>query len=165
MRTEVDEKIAKWQEPQQAQTKKALPKPDDRPSKKRGGKRARKYKEKFGMTETRKEVNRTGFANFSGEYGESAMGSDLGMLGSKAEGGKLRLPQQKEQKQAAKKMKRAIQMSSGATNGLSSSLVFTPVHGIELVGGDTMASREAKVKEANQKWFAQNSGFLSARPV
>lgn len=92
------------------------------------------------------------------------MGSDLGMLGAK-QGGKLRLPPKKDQKLAAKKQKRAIQLSSGATNGLSSSLVFTPVHGIELVGGDTMAAREAKVKEANQKWFAQNSGFLSARPV
>jgi U4/U6 small nuclear ribonucleoprotein PRP31 len=46
MRAEVDAKIAKWQEPQEARTKKALPAPDDRPSKKRGGKRARKYKEK-----------------------------------------------------------------------------------------------------------------------
>lgn len=164
MRAEIDDKIAKWQEPQQAQTKKALPRPDDRPSKKRGGKRARKYKEKFGMTETRKEANRRSFADFSGEYGDDAMGSDLGMLGSKA-GGKLRLPPKKEQKTQVKKLKRAIQLSSGATNGLSSSLVFTPVHGIELVGGDAMAQREAKVKEANQKWFSQNSGFLSARPT
>jgi U4/U6 small nuclear ribonucleoprotein PRP31 len=92
------------------------------------------------------------------------MGSDLGMLGVKTNG-KLRLPPKKEQKTAVKKMKRAIQMSSGATNGLSSSLVFTPVHGIELVGGDTVSQREAKVAEANQKWFSQNSGFLSARPV
>ena len=161
MRTEVDAKIAKWQEPEQARTKKALPVPDDRPSKKRGGKRARKIKEKFGMTETRKEVNRRSFADFSGEYGDDAMGSDVGMLGSKT-GGKMRLPPKKEQKTTVKKMKRAIQMSSGATNGLSSSLVFTPVQGIELVGKDT---RQSKVDEANAKWFSQNSGFLSARPT
>ena len=160
MRRELDDKFAKWDAPQEARTKKALPVPDERPSAKRGGKKARKYKEKFAMTETRKEVNRRSFADFSGEYGDDAMGSDLGMLGVK-EGGKLRLPPKKEQKLAVKKQKRAIQMSSGKTNGLSSSLVFTPMNGIELVGG---GQREAKVAEANQKWFAENSGFLSARP-
>jgi U4/U6 small nuclear ribonucleoprotein PRP31 len=169
MRAEVDEKIAKWQEPQQARTKKALPAPDDRPSKKRGGKRARKYKEKFGMTETRKEANKRSFADFSGEYGDDAMGSDVGMLGSKQAGtgsSKLRLPQAKEKKPSVqqKNQRRAVQMSSGATNGLSSSLVFTPHAGMELVG-ETAAQREAKVAAANAKWFSDNSGFMSARPM
>jgi len=169
MRAEVDEKIAKWQEPQQARTKKALPAPDDRPSKKRGGKRARKYKEKFGMTETRKEANKRSFADFSGEYGDDAMGSDVGMLGSKQAGtgsSKLRLPQAKEKKPSVqqKNQRRAVQMSSGATNGLSSSLVFTPHAGMELVG-ETAAQREAKVANANAKWFSDNSGFMSARPM
>jgi U4/U6 small nuclear ribonucleoprotein PRP31 len=164
LRAEIDSKFTKWEEPTQARTKKALPVPDDRPSKKRGGKRARKYKEKFGMTETRKEANRRTFGDLAGEYGDDAMGSDMGMLGMK-QGGKLRLPPKKEQKTVVKAQKRkAVQLSSGATNGLSSSLVFTPVHGIELVG-DTAAQRQAKVNEANQKWFSQNSGFLSARPT
>mmetsp|Transcript_76715 Transcript_76715/g.153946 ORF Transcript_76715/g.153946 Transcript_76715/m.153946 type:complete len:499 (+) Transcript_76715:79-1575(+) len=168
MRGEVDAKIAKWQEPEQARTKKALPAPDDRPSKKRGGKRARKYKEKFGMTETRKEANKRSFADFSGEYGDDAMGSDVGMLGSKQAGSssKLRLPQAREKKPSAqqKNQRRAVQLSSGATNGLSSSLVFTPHAGMELVG-ETAAQREAKVAAANAKWFSDNSGFASARPV
>lgn len=164
LRAEIDAKFTKWEEPTQARTKKALPVPDDRPSKKRGGKRARKYKEKFGMTETRKEANRRTFADLAGEYGDDAMGGDMGMLGTK-QGGKLRLPPKKEQKTVVKaQKKRAIQLSSGATNGLSSSLVFTPVHGIELVG-DSAAQKQAKVNEANQKWFSQNSGFLSARPT
>ncbi|CAN0463359.1 unnamed protein product, partial [Discosporangium mesarthrocarpum] len=38
-RSELEEKIEKWMEPQQAKTKKALPKPDDMPARKRGGKR------------------------------------------------------------------------------------------------------------------------------
>lgn len=38
-RAEVEEKIEKWQELQTAKTKKALPKPDDMPATKRGGKR------------------------------------------------------------------------------------------------------------------------------
>lgn len=163
MRAQVDAKIAKWQEPQEARTKKALPAPDDRPSKKRGGKRARKYKEKFGMTETRKETNRRSFADFSGEYGDDAMGSDVGMLGSKA-GGKLRLPPKKEQTTVKKAKRQAMSASANVTSGLSSSLVFTPVQGIELVAGDAQARRD-KVADANSKWFSQNSGFLSARPT
>lgn len=162
MRAEIDEKINKWQEVQQAKTKKALPVPDDRPSKKRGGKRARRMKEKFGMSEMYKETNKRTFGSFEGEYGDDAMGNDFGLLGKSS--GRLRMPVKKENKaQQKKKMKKAIQMSSGATNGLSSSLVFTPVQGMELVGDDLRA-KESRVKEANQKWFSQNSGFMSAIP-
>jgi U4/U6 small nuclear ribonucleoprotein PRP31 len=167
MRTEIDEKIAKWQEPDKARLKKALPAPDDRPSKKRGGKRARKYKEKFGMTEIRKEANRRAFGDMSGgEYGDDAMGQDMGMLGTIA-GGKLRAPQKKykpKQKQQPSKKLKVLTASSGATNGLSSSLVFTPMQGMELVG-DANAQREAKVAQVNKDWFSQASGFISARPA
>lgn len=38
-RAEVEDKIEKWQEMQTAKTKKALPKPDDMPARKRGGRR------------------------------------------------------------------------------------------------------------------------------
>ena len=51
-------------------------------------------------------------------------------------------------------------MSSGATNGLASSMVFTPVQGLELVNPDAQRDR---VREANQKWFSQNAGFQSAK--
>jgi U4/U6 small nuclear ribonucleoprotein PRP31 len=37
--------------------RKALPKPDDKPRKKRGGKKFRKQKERFAMTEQRKMAN------------------------------------------------------------------------------------------------------------
>ena len=68
MRQEVEEKFEKWEEPQKARMKKALPVPDDKPRKKRGGKRARKLKEKFGMSEMRKDTNKRTFSNFEGEY-------------------------------------------------------------------------------------------------
>ena len=51
--------------------------------------------------------------------------------------------------------------SGGHTNGLSSSLVFTPVQGLELVNPNAAAER---VKAANNKWFNANSGFMSAAP-
>ena len=55
-------------------------------------------------------------------------------------------------------------MSSGATNGMASSLVFTPTQGIELINPMAAQERAKKVEEANKKWFSQNSGFASAIP-
>ena len=61
--------------------------------------------------------------------------------------------------------KRAEQMRAVAggqmSNGLASSMVFTPVQGMELVNPDAMKDR---VKEANRKWFSNSSGFQSALP-
>lgn len=161
LRDEIVEKIEKWQEPQQAAQKKALAAPDDVKKRKRGGKRVRKMKEKLAMTDTRLAMNRRAFGESTmDEYGEDAMGNDSGMLG--AAGGALRAPAKKEQKQAVKKQKlRAVSLSSGKTGGISSSLVFTPVQGIELANPTAAAE---KVREANNKWFNSSSGFMSAVP-
>lgn len=58
---EVKQKIEKMLEPPPVKDKKALPKPLDKASKKRGGRRARKLKERLGMTELRKRSNRMNF--------------------------------------------------------------------------------------------------------
>jgi U4/U6 small nuclear ribonucleoprotein PRP31 len=69
--------IEKWQEPDKAKIKKALPKPDEVKKSRRGGKRVRRFKEKFAMTDVRKEQNKMSFAGESYEYGDSAMVSAL----------------------------------------------------------------------------------------
>lgn len=43
--------------------------------------RVRKFKEKFAMTDVRKEANRMGFGSMADEYSDTAMGMDFGMLG------------------------------------------------------------------------------------
>jgi len=158
LRQEIEDKIQKWQEPQEGKTKKARPKPEGGRKSKRGGKRVRKFKEKFAMTDVRKELGRRTFASLDAEYGDDSMGLEFGLLGKK--GGRLRAPPKKEKKQklSAKNQRRVANVSSGATNGLASSLVFTPVQGIELV------DPSKKVEEANKKWFDPSSGFLSAKP-
>jgi U4/U6 small nuclear ribonucleoprotein PRP31 len=67
----------------------------------------------------------------------------------------------KESKLKNKVQKKAVSVGAGATSGLSSSLVFTPVQGLELVNPNAAAER---VKAANNKWFNTQSGFLSAAP-
>ena len=161
-REDIESKIEKACEPPKAQKVKALPPPDIMTGKKkRGGRRVRKAKEKTRPTEMRAQMNKRAFAHtLGGEYGDDSMGLDFGLLGK--EGGNLRATQKKEkQAKVSQKRRKMIQMSSGATNGLSSSLVFTPVQGIELANPDMMQGR---VDAANAKWFSESSGFQSALP-
>uniref|UniRef100_K3W6W3 Nop domain-containing protein n=1 Tax=Globisporangium ultimum (strain ATCC 200006 / CBS 805.95 / DAOM BR144) TaxID=431595 RepID=K3W6W3_GLOUD len=157
-RDELIAKMEKWQEPQKAKTKKALPIPDEKPRRKRGGKRYRKMKERLQMTDVRREINRQSFATADEEYGDNAMGITAGRLGQEGSGN-LRIVR-KEQKQMAKKLKAAsfASASKAPMSGLASSLAFTPVQGIELMNPE---AAKARVKAANDKYFAANSGFVS----
>ena len=67
---------------------KALPAPDDKPSRKRGGRRARKAKEAIAMTELRKAQNRVAFGKEEAEvgYGTGEGTVGLGMLGQQNDG-------------------------------------------------------------------------------
>lgn len=159
LKQEVEERLEKEQGPALARTKKALPIPEEKKKSKRGGKRMRKMKERFAVTEMQKLQNKMTFTAEGGEYGDSAMGMDRGMVGSK-DTGRIRAPQMKESK-LLKTQKKAVSVASGQTNGLSSSLAFTTVQGLELVNPNAAADR---VKAANNKWFNAHSGFLSAAP-
>ena len=44
--------------------------------------RVRSHKQKFAMTDQRKEMNRMGFNSMADEYSDTAMGRDFGMLGA-----------------------------------------------------------------------------------
>ncbi|KAJ6710278.1 PRE-MRNA SPLICING FACTOR PRP31 [Salix koriyanagi] len=127
LREEIHKKIEKWQEPPPARQPKPLPVPDSEPKKKRGGRRLRKMKERYAITDMRKLANRMQF----GVPEESSLGDGLGegygMLGQ-AGNGKLRVSigQSKLAAKVAKKFKVKNYGSSGATSGLTSSLAFTP---------------------------------------
>ncbi|EEB09329.1 U4/U6 X U5 tri-snRNP complex subunit Prp31 [Schizosaccharomyces japonicus yFS275] len=152
-REEVDRKIEKLLEPPTQRPVIALPVPDDRPKKRRGGRRIRKIKEQYAVTELRRLQNRVAFGKEEAEVHVGDETEGLGMLGQEGEGKiravladsrtKLRLPK-------AKKAKLSATKPSLAVNGLQSSLAFTPVQGIELV--NPLLQRQQKVEEAN-KWF------------
>jgi U4/U6 small nuclear ribonucleoprotein PRP31 len=139
--------------------------------KRRGGRRMRSLKEKFSESEMLKQANRRGFSVETGEYGDDAMGLTLGMLEKTKDGsGNIRhlagsVGDKRKMKQSNTKIarKKAAAMNSGRgqSNGLATSVIFTPVQGLELVNPD--AARE-NVKMANKKWFSENSGFKSALP-
>lgn len=62
---EIERKLDKLQEPPPVKFAKPLPKPIEVSKKKRGGKRVRKMKERYAMTEFRKQANRLNFGDVS----------------------------------------------------------------------------------------------------
>lgn len=82
------QRLEKLTEPAPNSGVKALPAPDDKPSRKRGGRRARKAKEAIAMTELRKAQNRVAFGKEESEvgYGTGEGTVGLGMLGQQNDG-------------------------------------------------------------------------------
>ncbi|KAF3481488.1 pre-mRNA-processing factor 31 [Arthroderma uncinatum] len=82
------ERLDKLTEPPPNKGTRALPAPDDKPSRKRGGRRARKAKEATAMTDLRKAQNRLAFGKEEKEvgYGTGEGTKGLGMLGQENQG-------------------------------------------------------------------------------
>ncbi|KAH9611045.1 hypothetical protein KSS87_006921 [Heliosperma pusillum] len=158
-REEIRKKIEKWQEPPPPKIPKPLPVPDSEPKKKRGGRRLRKMKERYAVTDMRKLANRMQF----GVPEESSLGDGLGegygMLGQ-AGSGKLRMSAgpSKLIVKAAKKSKEKRYGSSGTTSGLTSSLAFTPVQGIELSNPQAFAHQ---LGSGTQSTYFSETGIFS----
>ena len=98
----IEEKVEKIKNDIQPILKKPLPRPDDKPSRKRGGKRVRGIKKKFELTEVRKLKNRMKFGEPEIERG---IGHGFGMLGIGGIGSSLRVAINKNNKIITKKQK------------------------------------------------------------
>ncbi len=165
----------------------ALPAPDDKPSRKRGGRRARKAKEATAITEIRKAQNRMAFGKEEKEvgYGDSTKG--MGMIGA-TDTGRLRA-QQLDPKTRAKLSKKNPGWGGDTTLGAASSLkgfgaggtatslraqglrtggvglqsagtnsiAFTPVQGLELVDPKVREEMNRKRKADEDRWFKGGS--------
>ena len=103
MKKLIAEKVEKIKNDIQPILKKPLPRPDDKPSRKRGGKRVRGIKRKFELTEVRKLKNRMKFGEPEAEYRDTGKG--FGMLGIGGMGSTLRLTLNKDNKIITKKQK------------------------------------------------------------
>ncbi|KAJ4341839.1 U4/U6-U5 snRNP complex subunit prp31 [Didymella glomerata] len=99
----------------------ALPAPDDKPARKRGGRRARKAKEATAMTEIRKAQNRMAFGKEEKEvgYGDSTKG--MGMIGA-TDTGRLRAQQIDPKTRAKLSKKQGTGWGGDTTLGAASSL-------------------------------------------
>ncbi|EST09980.1 Prp31 C-terminal [Kalmanozyma brasiliensis GHG001] len=169
---ELAKKIEKLLEPPPQKLDKVLPVPVEGSGgkKRRGGRKARKAKERNGMTELRKMQNRMEF----GKQEEEAMGYDesvgLGMIHSSSSG-KVRAQGAEERSKgrmskANKNRLTALRGASGGassvlaggqTDGTASSLSFTPVQGIELVDPSRKTGGGGR---ENEKWFKEGQFSL-----
>lgn len=88
LRDECLRRLDKLTEPPPNRGPRALPAPDDKPARKRGGRRARKAKEATAMTELRKQQNRMAFGKEEKEvgYGTGEGTAGLGMIGQQNDG-------------------------------------------------------------------------------
>lgn len=169
LREEIEKKLDKLQEPPPVKFVKPLPKPIETSKKKRGGKRVRKMKERYAITEFRKHANRMNFADIEDDAYQEDLGYTRGTIG-KSGTGRIRLPQvdEKTKVRISKTLQKNLQKQQiwgGSTtvkkqvSGTASSVAFTPLQGLEIVNPQ---AAEVKVNEANAKYFSNTSGFFQS---
>ncbi|KAK8126197.1 pre-mRNA splicing factor [Apiospora kogelbergensis] len=88
LHNQVLSRLDKMTAPPPNKGQRALPAPDDKPSRKRGGRRARKAKEATAMTDLRKAQNRMVFGKEEKEvgYGTGESTAGMGMIGASNDG-------------------------------------------------------------------------------
>ncbi|VVA91420.1 unnamed protein product [Arabis nemorensis] len=158
LKEEILRKIKKCQEPSPARQPKPFQVPDSEPKKRRGGRRLRKTKERYAVTEMRKQANRIAFGVAEESSRGDGLGQGFGMLGQ-VKSNRLRVSSLPSKlKLNAKKLKeRQYASSSGATtSGLISSLAFTHVQGIELLN-----PRDIGLASGTQSIYFSELGTLS----
>ena len=168
----IDTQLEKATAPLPGLKDKALPAPDERRKRKRGGKRLRKMKDRYAMTEVRKQANRLAFNSVEDTYRETGHG--FGMLG-KDGAGKLRVAA--VEKGILKKVKQnaAATFASGiatgirthasrvgTASGLTSTVAFTATQGIELVDPSAGEASRREEEANNSGYFSSVTPFLSS---
>lgn len=115
LRQQCLDRLDKLQEAAPNKGQRALPAPDDKPARKRGGRRARKAKAATAMTELRKAQNRMAFGQEEAEagYGTGETTRGMGMIGQ-TETGRIRA-QQIDQRTRAKLSKKNPGWGGAAT--------------------------------------------------
>lgn len=116
------ERLEKLTEPPPNKGQRALPVPDDKPARKRGGRRARKAKEAVAMTQLRKEQNRMAFGKEEKEvgYGTGSGTVGMGMIGQNNDG-RIRSTQV-DQRTRAKLSAKSKGWGTPASSGQASSI-------------------------------------------
>lgn len=170
LREEIEKKFDKLTEPPPVKFVKPLPKPIDPSRKKRGGKRVRKNKERYAMTELRKQANRLNFAEIDDDAYQDDLGYSRGTIG-KTGTGRIRAAQvdEKTKVRVSKTLQKHMQKQQvygGSTtvkrqiSGTASSVAFTPLQGLEIVNPQ---AAEKRTNESSAKYFSNVAGFIKVK--
>ena len=136
------ERLEKLTEPPPNKGQRALPVPDDKPARKRGGRKARKAKEAVAMTDYRKAQNRMAFGKEEAEFGYGTGDSTVGMgMIGQANEGKIRGMQVDQRPRAKLSAKSKGWGGASSIGGAASSIGgFGQANGIDLRGKGLRAS-------------------------
>ena len=123
LRDQTIDRLEKLTEPPPNRGPRALPAPDDKPARKRGGRRARKAKEAVAMTDLRKQQNRMAFGQEEREvgYGTGEGTVGLGMIGQQNQG-RIRAEQIDQRTRAKLSKKNPGWGNASVSGGTASSL-------------------------------------------
>merc|ERR1719334_3023316 len=179
-REEIIKKIEKFQEPPSTKTVRTLPVPLDAAKKKRGGRRVRQMKERYAVTELRKQANRMTFGELEEDMYQNDLGYTRGNIGKGGIGGGIRAAQVDERTKVriSQTLKKNMQKQQAVWGGATSikgrevqarklvSGMAPSIKGREVQARKLMnpAAAEQKVNQANQKYFSATSGFLTIKP-
>ncbi|CAF1196619.1 unnamed protein product [Didymodactylos carnosus] len=172
-RSDIERRLEKLQEPPPVKAVKPLPPPIDPGRKKRGGRRARKMKERLGMTDLRRQGNRMIFGEIDEDAYQDAVGFSFGTIG-KSGSGRIRAPQvdSKTKARISQKLHKTLQRQNNTFGGMTtvkkhvsgtaSSVAFTPLQGLEIVNPN--AADKDKTGIESQKYFSNAFGFTKISP-
>eukprot|EP01064_Diplonema_japonicum_P004615 TRINITY_DN13030_c0_g1_i1.p1 TRINITY_DN13030_c0_g1~~TRINITY_DN13030_c0_g1_i1.p1 ORF type:complete len:490 (+),score=121.54 TRINITY_DN13030_c0_g1_i1:45-1514(+) len=150
LREQVFETIKKWKERPPAKIDKALPAPRDNAKRKRAGAKYQRMRAKWKQTTVSKHMNRMSF----GEIEEDNLIEGRNYNSLK----KSKINFTAESKVRAKQAKPTQPKVGEFQSGLASSLVFTPVQGMDLGAADIAPKQEF----SSSKYFGDTSGFKSS---
>ncbi|KAJ1963768.1 U4/U6-U5 snRNP complex subunit prp31 [Dipsacomyces acuminosporus] len=162
-RADLDAQVEKLLEAAPVNAVKPLPVPDVGPKARRAGRKVRKAREPYTMTELRKQRDRLQFGKFQEEAVVMDEMEGLGMMGQTV--GRVRATQANKAKaKVAKKYQRYLQEPSSSSNpsGIAS-LAFTPVQGFELADPQAAVHQRKKAKLGADKYFASSTPFMGKR--
>jgi U4/U6 small nuclear ribonucleoprotein PRP31 len=165
IKKEITDVIEKIENNKQPVLKKPLPKPDEKPRRKRAGKRTRSIAQRYEATNVRIMKNRMAFGVQSEEeYRDTGKG--FGMLKVGGVGSMMRLVPQNDGKIVTKKQKEYdLKYNKGNKggnkdlyNGIHSTLIMNAHSGIRLVNPDLLKEQLENEKE---KYFSNSCGFAT----
>lgn len=176
---EIKMRIDKLQEPPPVKQAKPLSAPIEQARKKRGGRRARKMKERLGLTELRRAHNRMTFGEIEEDAYQDDLSVSLGQMGGRSGSGRVRAAQvdAKTKARISQKLQKTLQKQNNsqwgglstvrgtktsAVAGTASSVAFTSMQGLEIVNPN--AAEKEKGSES-QKYFSSASGFAKVSSV
>lgn len=167
-REDIISKLEKAQEPPPPKLAKPLPVPLDMPSKKRAGRRVRRNKERFAVTELRRQANRVKFGEVADDVDQTDLGYSLGQLQQGTGNVRAIAVDNRSRVSISKRLQREMAKQRALAGGLrtagvsgTASVAFTTVQGLEIINP---AAAEKKSHEP-ESYFGDSVRFAKPLPI